>query len=64
MLQDGYDQIVADYAAVDIEGFGVERFFASFQYTSGKAVMREGFQLFQPVRLDPGNMLQPRQVTP
>jgi hypothetical protein len=64
VLRDGYERIVADYASVDIEGFGVERFFGLFSYTSAKALVREGFQLFQPVRLDAGQMLEPRQVTP
>lgn len=64
VLRDSYDGIVAEYSALNIAAFGVERFFASFEYTSAKALVREGLPLFQPVRLDAGQMLQPRKVTP
>jgi hypothetical protein len=64
VLRESYDRIVAEYRDIDIAGFGVERFFGSFTYASAKAEARDGFPRFRSVRLDPGQMLQPRQVTP
>jgi hypothetical protein len=64
VLAEAYDQIVAEYLAVDLQDFGVERFFRSFSYASAKAVAQDGFPMFQSVRLDPDTALQPKQITP
>jgi hypothetical protein len=61
VLQDNYDDIVAEFTALDIESFGVERYFASFAYTSALRLVEDGFPLFQPVALDPANALSPRR---
>jgi hypothetical protein len=63
VLQDNYDAIVAEFMAPDIETYGVEKYFASFEYTDGMAMMEAGFPLFQPVALDPAAALVPRKLS-
>jgi hypothetical protein len=49
---------------VDIKQFGVERFFASFEYTGARLVARKGFQMFRGVALPEDAALEPAQITP
>ena len=60
VLQDNYDEIVAEFMAQDIESYGVQRYFASFEYASSIAMIEAGFPLFQPVALDPAAALVPQ----
>lgn len=60
VLQDNYDQIIADFSELDIEGFGVERFFSLFDYASARAEAQQGFPLFRALALDPSQALVPR----
>lgn len=60
VLQDNYDAIVAEFINLDIEAFGVDRYFASFDYTDAIAMKDAGFPLFQPLALDPATALKPR----
>lgn len=64
VLAERYDDIVAAFIGTDIKAFGVERFFASFDYTSARLVARKGFQLFRPVVLPEAAALEPVPVTP
>jgi hypothetical protein len=48
----------------NIKAFGVERFFASFEFTGARLVARKGFQLFRPVALPEDRALEPVQITP
>jgi hypothetical protein len=64
VLADNYDRIVADFSDMDIKEFGVERFFASFEYTGARLVARKGFQMFRPVALPEDAALEPAQITP
>jgi len=64
VLADNYDRIVADFTDMDIKQFGVEKFFASFEYTGARLVARKGFQLFRPVALPEETALVPQQITP
>ena len=64
VLADNYDRIVADFSDMDIKKFGVERFFASFEYTGARLVARKGFQMFRPVALPEDAALEPAQITP
>ncbi len=64
VLRENYDRIVADYSDTDIKAFGVERFFASFEFTGARLVARKGFQLFRPVTLPADRALEPTQITP
>lgn len=63
VLADGYDRIVAEFAGSDLEAFGVERFFGSFQMASARAERQAGFPLFRPASVD-GVALEPVPVTP
>ena len=63
VLADNYDQIVAEFSAVDLEAFGVQRFFASFQMVSARAERQAGFPLFRPASVE-GLALEPVPVTP
>jgi hypothetical protein len=60
VLQDNYDAIVAEFMAQDIETYGVERYFASFEYTDAIAMKDAGFPMFQPLALDPSAALDLR----
>jgi hypothetical protein len=60
VLQENYDAIVAEFMALDIETYGVERFFGSFDYTDAIAMKDVGFPLFQPLALDPATALELR----
>jgi hypothetical protein len=64
VLADNYDRIIADYAEMPIKAFGVERFFASFAYTSARFVARKGFPLFRAVALPDVQALEPQEITP
>ncbi|MES2914862.1 MAG: class I SAM-dependent methyltransferase [Pseudomonadota bacterium] len=64
VLADNYDRLVAEYADMDIKDFGVERFFASFDYIGARLAARKGFQLFRPVALPADAGLEPQPVTP
>ena len=64
VLADNYDRIVADFSDMDIKQFGVEKFFASFEYTGARLVARKGFQMFRGVALPEDAALEPAQITP
>lgn len=64
VLQDNYDRIIDEYAKLHIKDFGIERFFASFAYTSARLVARKRFQLFRHVALPDTEALQPQEITP
>jgi hypothetical protein len=59
VLQENYEAIVAEFLEENIETYGVERFFGSFEYTDPIALKAAGFPLFQPVALDPSAALVP-----
>lgn len=48
VLAETYDEIVAEYSEVDLGGFGVERFFGSFEMVSARGERHAGFPLFRP----------------
>jgi hypothetical protein len=60
VLQDNYDAILAEFMVQDIETYGVESFFGSFEYTDAIAMKDAGFPLFQPLALDPSAALELR----
>lgn len=64
VLSDNYDRIVAEFMAVDLEGFGVDRFRTSFRMESGRAEKQAGFPLFRPATLPETMALAPEPVTP
>lgn len=62
VLAEAYDQIVADWVAVELEDYGVERFFGSFQMASARAEKQAGFPLFRPATAE-GVALEPVLVS-
>jgi hypothetical protein len=64
VLRESYDKIVGEFENVDIEAFGVERFFKSFELTSARQELRDGFPMFAPVSLAPETALTPQKITP
>jgi hypothetical protein len=63
VLADSYDRIVWEFGRVDLETFGVQRFFGSFQMVSARAERHAGFPLFLRAAID-GAALEPVPVTP
>jgi hypothetical protein len=64
VLAQNYDRIVAEFAAVDLEQFGVGRFFASFEMASARLERQAGFPLFRPATVPESMALEPVPVTP
>lgn len=63
-LHKAQDEIHAEFATVDLETWGLERFFQSFQMVSGKECLEGGFQLFRPASIDADQAIDPRHITP
>lgn len=63
VLSEAYDQIVAEFTRVDLERFGVDRFFGSFEMLGARAERQAGFPLFRPAVVD-GVALEPVPVSP
>jgi hypothetical protein len=63
-LQEAEAEIHAAFGSVDLEAYGVERFFQSFTMTSAHDCALAGFQLFRPASADPSIAINPRKITP
>lgn len=63
VLSDSYDRIVAEFSSIDLESFGVDRFFGGFEMVSARAERRAGFPLFRPAMIE-GEAFEPVPVTP
>jgi hypothetical protein len=63
-LQEAEAEIHAEFGAVDLETWGVERFFQSFAMVSARDCALGGFQLFRPASIDPSRAIVPRKITP
>lgn len=61
VLQDNHDRIRAEFDALDLQAYGVGRFFQSFQMTSAAECAAGGFALFRPASIDPALALDPRR---
>lgn len=64
VLAANYDRIVLEWREVELEAYGVERFFASFEMVAARSERRAGFPLFGPAALSPDQALEPVRVTP
>lgn len=64
VLAENYDQIVAEFSGLDLESFGVERFFGSFEMVNAQAERRAGYPLFRPASVSEEMALEPVHVTP
>lgn len=63
-LTRNYDAIVKAYVDVDLESYGVERFFSSFAYTDAQRFLDDGAHFFGAIALTPEDALTPVFVTP
>ena len=63
-LQAAEAEIHAEFGTVDLETWGVERFFQSFTMTSARDCALGGFQLFRPASIDPALAIDPKKITP
>jgi hypothetical protein len=52
ILTDQYDEIIAQWQDVSIEDYGTARFANSFVFSSALQINREGFPMFNAVRLE------------
>lgn len=64
VLEKNYDEIIARYTDMELEAYGPERFYSSFEYTNSRAFAAEGWKLFEPLRLAESEALKPQMVTP
>jgi len=63
-LSSNYDKIIQDWASVTLLDYGTERFFAAFDYTRAHQIEKDGYTLFDRVRLDDGAVRDPHYVSP
>jgi hypothetical protein len=63
-LVKNYDDILKAYMGVDLDAFGVGRFYSLFEYTDARAFLDAGAPVFAKVALSPDQALQPKFVTP
>ncbi|WP_207623669.1 class I SAM-dependent methyltransferase [Rhodobacter calidifons] len=64
VLVENHDAIVAEFSGVDLDGYGIGRFFDSFAMASAKAEQEAGFPRFLPASLPAEMALVPQPVTP
>ncbi|MEM7525727.1 MAG: class I SAM-dependent methyltransferase, partial [Pseudomonadota bacterium] len=57
-------KISAEFDGLEIEDFGVARFYDSFEYAPARGMAREGFKLFSSVALSEEAALTPEYITP
>lgn len=53
VLQENYDSIRVEFDTTELESYGLDRFFNSFQMTSADECAAGGFELFKPASIDP-----------
>ncbi|MEM9975530.1 MAG: class I SAM-dependent methyltransferase [Pseudomonadota bacterium] len=46
-LQNSYEKIEAEWRDITLEGYGLERFYGTFEYTVARRFARQGFPLFK-----------------
>lgn len=63
-LSDSFDQIMAEFQTLTLADFGVEAFFASFEFTSAEDVVSGGFAFLEKVKLDNRARLSRAKVSP
>lgn len=59
-----YDDITRAYQDIDLESFGIETFFDSFEYTDAQAFVDAGAPVFAKTGQDAGQALKPAYITP
>ncbi|MBV0913025.1 class I SAM-dependent methyltransferase [Anianabacter salinae] len=63
-LSKAYDQIVADWADVTLQDYGLDRFYDQFEFVDARADRIGGFQRFSHLRLDETEATRPEYITP
>jgi hypothetical protein len=63
VLQSEYDSIVARYA-VDLQDYGLDRFWDSFEFASARDAAAQGFALWEPAAAKAGAGQAPAWVSP
>jgi hypothetical protein len=63
-LSENYDDIIKAYRGVDLNSFGVGRFFGSFRYADADAFLKAGAPMIARVAIYPGNALKPVKISP
>lgn len=51
VLSDAYEEIVAEWIGVTLDGYGTDRFFDGFDYTPAQSAVRAGHPLLVPVHM-------------
>lgn len=64
VLEDRYDEIVARYGAVDLAGFGFERFYGLFDFVRAEEFIAADWPLLAPLRQDETGLRVPEKITP
>jgi hypothetical protein len=64
VLAEAQEAILAEFGSLDLGAYGVERFFAGFEYLDPEGVAAGGFAFLDPVRLDPSATPAPAWVSP
>ena len=63
-LKINYDAIIKTYRDLDLEAFGIEAFYSSFNYTDAQAYLDAGAPEFAKVAQDASHVLKPVFVSP
>lgn len=63
VLRDHYEEIVAEWAELDLRDYGVARFYEQFEPVDAEAFAAQDYPLFAKIRLDPGSVRTPKQVS-
>ena len=64
ILTENYENIIRDFIDLDLDEFGVERFYDLFEYESTRAIMTEGYAFLEQVNLSSDTALTPKKITP
>ena len=64
VLAENMDAILAEYQEVDIETYGVAKFYESFSFVRAKRAAKRDFPLFANCRIDETAALKPQFVRP
>ena len=63
-LQENYTEIVQRFEPVTLESFGIDAYNSLFDFTDPRVLQKDGYALFDAIKLDPANALRPTFVSP
>lgn len=64
VLQDSYEAILEEWRDLELQDYGTDRFFGSFEYVSAAEVQDRNYWMFDEVRLDGDTIKTPEFVSP